>query len=208
VAIDNTANKLRINLARWNCFSLRITTEAVIEESLAFDLGIGRKRRFKTLYEGYTRSRIQHILALRFAGRDKESNQYGIRLTYETLEPEQFILRERPVETALKPSEAFSTLCKLEKALLVHCDCSFLYKRNDEHVTFLLPLKMDGEIYDEIRGIKFVKLQEDKILWENSVDLIDLDSMIHRVKFAQESKCSWDLPQELLRRARDISRKT
>ena len=71
-----------------------------------------------------------------------------------------------------------------------------------------MPIKFEGEIFDEVRGLKFVKLEQDKILWENSVDLVETDLMLHRVRFAQEGKCSLDLPRKLLLRARDISLRT
>jgi hypothetical protein len=204
----DVAGKLRINLTRWNCFSLRITTETTLEESTAKSIGIESKRRFKSLYEEYTRSGVSHTMTLRFARREGEQNQYGIRLVYEIEEPKELMLKRKVETTSPKPSEAFTQLCNLEGSFLFHCDCAFTYKRGDEGINFPLPIQIDDELFDEIRGVRFVKLEQNKILLENSLDLIEADLMMHRIKFAHEGKCSVDLPQRLLRQARRISRRT
>lgn len=202
------AGKLRINLARWNCFLLRITTEATLNESTAKSIGIDSRRRFKRLYEEYTRSGVSHTMILRFARREGEQNQYGIRLVYETEEPKELMPKLKVKITSPKPSEAFMQLCNLESSFLFRCDCALTYRRGDEGVNFPLPIQLDDELFDEIRGVRFVKLEQNKILLENSLDLVETDLMIHRIRFAHEGKCSVDLPQRLLRQARTISRKT
>ena len=204
----DSSSKLRINLARWKCFSFRITTEAIIEDSLAKDIGLDPKHKFKRFSEEYTRSNIRHIMTLRFARREKQLNSYAIRVIYETVEPEQLAPDIFWGRTPSRPSDIFLQLCNLETPLFLRCDCSFLYRREDKVVYFPLPLKFEGETYDEVRGIRFVKLEQNKVLWENSLDLIEPDRMIHRIKFAHESRCSIDLPQKLLRRAKDVSRRT
>lgn len=202
------ARKLRINLARWNCFSLRITTEATLEESSAESVGIDSRRRFKRLYEEYTRSGVVHTMTLRFARHEGYQHRYGIRLVYETEEAKESMPKLKVETTTIKPSEAFLQLCNLDTSLLFRCGCSFFYRRGDEGIQFVLPIKIDDEMFDEVRGLRFVKLQQDKILLENSVDLIETDLMIQRIKFAHEGKCSVDLPQRLLRQARRISLRT
>lgn len=202
------ASKLRINLARWNCFSLRITTEAMLEESTAKSISIDSRHRFKRLYEEYTRNGVNHTMTLRFARHEGYQDRYGIRLVYETEEPKALMPKLKVETTSPKPSEGFLQLCNLDTSLLFRCDCAFTYRRGDEGVNFPLPVKIDDELFDEIRGVRFVKLEKDKILLENSLDLVETDLMIHRIKFAHEGKCSLDLPQRLLRQARTISRRT
>lgn len=200
--------KLRINLARLNCFSLRITTEMTLTEDVSDLIGFHPKRKFIRFYEDYSRSGTLHSILLRFAKREKQTNQYGVRLVYETEETEKVSPVLKSASKTLKPSEVFLNLCRLEDAFLFHCDCSFLYTREDEEVNFALPVKIENGLFDEIRGVRFVKLQQDKILWENSIDLIETDVMVHRVRFTHEGKCSADLPQRLLRQAKAISRGT
>lgn len=204
----DVARKLRINLARWRCFSFRVTTEGTLEEDVAKLLGIAPKRRFARLYEEYTRGGVVHSMTLRFVRRMGQQNRYGIRLVYDTEEPKEGLPRLMGGATSLKPSDGFLELCKLEDSFVFHCDCSFLYSRGDEEGYFPLPIKIDHELFDEVRGIRFVKLQHDKILWENSLDLIETDLMVHRIKFVHEGKCSTDLPQKLLKQAKAISQKT
>lgn len=202
------ARKLRINLARLNCFSLRITTEVTLKEDVSDFIGIEPKRKFTRFYEEYSRSGTLHSILLRFVRREKQKNKYGLRLVYETEETEQVSSILRSVSKKLKPSEVFLNLCHTEDSFLFHCDCLFLYGREDEEVNFALPVKLEDGLFDEIRGVRFVKLQQDKILWENSIDLIETDVMTHRVRFTREGKCSADLPQRLLRQAKAISRDT
>lgn len=204
----DAATKLRINLAKSRCFSFRITTEATLGEEVAELLGIDPRRRFKTLYEQYTRGRIAHLMTLRFARHKDERNRYVIRVVYETEQPMEFVPRLRVEPTSPKPCEAFLQVCNLEIPLVFRCDCSFFYKREDKEIYFALPIKLEDELFDEIRGIRLVKLQQDKIMLENFVNLVEPGVMIHRIKFVHEGRCSADLPQRLLRRAKAISRNT
>lgn len=200
------AGRLRINLARWNCFSLRITTEATLTKDVCELIGLDPKRRFIRFYEQYSRSNTLHSMLLRFVRREKQENQYGIRLLYEAEETEQLSRILRTTSKTLKPSEVFVNLCHMEDSLFFRCDCSFIYK--GEETYFPLPIKLEDKLFDEIRGIRLVKLQQGKILLENFIDLVEPDVMIHRIKFVHEGRCSVDLPQRLLRRARTISLNT
>ena len=204
----DVARKLRINLARWKCFSFRVTTEATLVEDVTKLLGINPKRRFTSSYEEYTRSGIAHSMTLRFVRRIGQQNQYAIRVVYDAEEPKEGLPRLIGGTTSLKPSEGFLKLCDLEDSFLFRCDCSFSYKRGDKEVHFPLPIQLEDGLFDEIRGVRFVKLQQDKILWENSLDLIEIDLMVHRIRFAREGKFSMDLPQKLLKQAKAISRET
>lgn len=203
------ASKLRIDLARWNCLSFRITTEATLSDDIISFLGYTPKSsRFKAFYERYTRSNIEHFMVLRFSRRIREESLFAIRLIYDVLDtnnPRGII--GIPTSTT-KASDIFPHLCNLETDLLLRCDCLFSYAREDEKVPFFLPVEVDWEIFDEMRGVRLVKLEKERILWENSLNLVDNNTLTHRVKFAIDAKCSLDLPQKLLRRARDISRKT
>ncbi len=206
--LTNSVNKLRLDLAKLNCTSFRITTQANIEDSLAHDIGLEPKRRFTRLYEEYTRSRKRHAVSLRFAQQPGKKQRYAIRILYEMEEPQELgeWIEEEP--TSLKPTQAFLQLCNLKSNFLFRCDCSFYYRRDEKGIYFQLPIKIEGGIFDEVRGIRFVKLEKGNILLQNSVDLVENDLIIHRVRFAQEERCSLDLPQKLLMRARDISIRT
>ena len=204
----DVARKLRINLARWRCFSFRVTTEGTLGEDVAKLLGIASKRRFTRLYEEYTRSGVVHSMTMRFVRRMGQQNRYGIRVVYDTEEPKEGLSRLMGGATSLKPSEGFLELCNLEDSFVFRCDCSFSYRRGDKEVYFPLPIKIEDELFDEVRGVRFVKLQQDKILMENSLDLVETDVMVHRVRFAHEGKFSVDLPQKLLKQAKTISQKT
>ncbi len=204
----DVARKLRINLASGKCFSFRVTTDAVLGEDVTKLLDMDPKRRFTMFYEEYTRSGITHSMMLRFARHLRQQNRYAIRLVYETQEPKEVMPRSISETTSPKPSEQFIKICSLEDLFLFRCDCSFSYKRGDKEVHFPLPIEIEDELFDEIRGVRFVKLRQDKILMENFLDLIETDLMVHRVRFAHEGKFSVDLPQKLLKQAKSISRKT
>jgi len=150
-------------------------------------------------------------MTLRCVRHEGQQNRYGVRLIYETEEPEELVpklLRLKIKPTSPTPSEGFLQLCSQETSLLFRCTCSFLYRRGDEGIQFVLPIKIDDELFDEVRAIRFVKLQQDKILLENSLDLIEDDLMVHRIMFVHEGKCSVGLPQKLLKQARAISQRT
>ena len=204
----DSISKLKLNLNKFNCGEFRITTEVELEESLARDLGLDTKRKFKRLYEEYTRNHISHSISLRFARRENQTNRYAVRILYETVEPKELgdWFSEEP--TKLKPTEAFLELCKIDTTFFFRCDCLFYYRKGESDVYFQLPIKLDGDLFDEIRGVKLVKMEQNNILWQNSVDLIETNMMTHRVRFAQEGYCSLDLPLKLLMRARDISIRT
>lgn len=205
----DAARKLRIDLARWKCFAFRITTDATIGENFTKLLNMDPKRRFTRFYENYTRRGIQHIMILRFARHLRQQDRYAIRVAYETAEATEVMPRLMSYRMALKPSDQFIKLCELEGLFLFRCDCSFSYRRGDKEVYFPLPIQLEKDgLFDEIRGVRFVKLQQDKMLMENSLDLVETDLMVHRVRFAQESKFTMDLPQKLLKQAKDISKST
>lgn len=204
----DVARKLRIDLARWKCFSFRVTTDATLGDDVAKLLHMDPKRRFARFYEKYTRSGITHLMMLRFARHLRQQKRYVIRVVYETEEPKGVMPRFISETTSQKPSEQFLKLCGLEDSFLFRCDCSFSYRRGDKEVYFPLPVEIEDELFDEVRGVRFVKLQQDKILMENSLDLVETDVMVHRVRFAHEGKFSVDLPQKLLKQAKTISRKT
>ena len=204
----DSISKLRINLAKLKCFDFRITTQIVIEESLAHDLGLDTKSRYKRLYEEYTRNHISHSISLRFARGENQTNRYAVRILYETVEPKELGDWFSEELTKLKPTEAFLKLCKIDTTFFFRCDCLFYYRKGESDIYFQLPIKLDGDLFDEIRGVKFVKMEQNNILWQNSVDLIEPNMMTHRVRFAQEGYCSLDLPRRLLMRAREISIRT
>ena len=204
----DAARKLRINLASVKCFSFRVTTDATLGEDVAKLLDMDPKRRFTRFYEEYTRSGVTHSMMLRFARHLRQQNQYAIRVVYDTQEPKGLMPRLISETTSPKPSEQFIKICSLEDFFLFRCDCSFSYRRGDKEVYFPLPIEIEDGLFDEIRGVRFVKLQHDKILMENFLDLIETDLMVHRVRFAHEGKFSVDLPQKLLKQAKSISRKT
>lgn len=203
------ASKLRIDLARWNCLSFRITTEATLPEDIISFLGYTPKSsRFKVFYERYTRNNIEHFMILRISRRFRQQSLFAIRLIFDALDPNKpRSIIGIPTSTT-KASDIFLHLCNLETDLLLRCDCLFSYAREDNKVPFFLPVDVDWELFDEMRGVRLVKLENERILWENSLDIVDNNTLTHRVKFAIDAKCSLDLPQKLLRRARDISRKT
>jgi hypothetical protein len=208
---DEAATKLRINLARWNCFQFRITTEMTLSDDIVRTLGIDPKRRFHVLHEAYNRDQIAHSMTMRLVRLGEQQNRYGVRLVYETESPKEpgtglMVRQTKP--SSSKVSEIFLRLCRVESLLLFRCDCSFSYRREEKGIYFPLPIKIEDELFDEVRGIKLVKLQQDKILLENYVDLVEPNLMIHRVKFLHEGKCTIDLPQKLLRQARKISKST
>ncbi len=210
----NSLGKLRIDLTKSKCRSLRITFVATLTKDVAVNLGYSPKSsRFKTFYEQYTRNDTKHNTVLRIVRRLEQEDTYAIRLYYEVIDPVSKGLGTRigiPFRTKkdIKCSDAFSYLCNIKVDLLYRCDCIFSYAKEDDIVPFVLPVEAGNKIFDEIRGIRFVKLDNEKILWENSIDLPEIDRMTHRVKFAIDSKCNFDLPRTLLKRAREISRKT
>lgn len=206
--MQTEAQKLRINLSQWKCFALRITTDVTLEDDFIKLLALQPKNRFSRFYEEYVRAGVQHTLILRFARYLKQQNRYAISIAYGKVEASEDVPRPLSHKMEPKPSEQFLKLCSLRSVFLFRCDCSFSYSRSDEDVHFALPIKLEDELFDEIRGLRFAKIHKGKILMENSVDLVETDLMTHRVRFAQESSFTADLPQKLLKQAREISRKT
>lgn len=205
---ENTTSKLKINVSRWDCTQLQLTTDIALDNDVIVSLGIDKKRHFQTFYELYSRNHISHMMTLRFMQRKDEQSRFGIRLAYEIEEPVKQGGGFVRIASSPKASEVFQKLCRLDVTFSFHCSCTFLYKREDRKVSFILPFHVEDELFDEVRGLRFVKIEQEKILWENTLNLIDPNLMEHRIKFLHEGKCSEDLPQKLLNRAVTISLKT
>lgn len=203
----STANKLRINIAKWHCLSLRISTEATIEYRLARSLGIEPGRRFQRFYEEYSRNGVRHSILLRFASEVSQPDHYAMRLVlvYEMPEPDDVAVVDRKAKAKPKPTEVFLQLCNLETSFLFRCDCLFSHKRGQEGVQFPLPMKITGDAFTEIRGLRLVRTEQGKIVYEKSLDLVDSDTLTNRIKFVHEGRCSVELPLKLLQRAKQIS---
>lgn len=207
--VMNQLGRLRVDLIRSRCNLLRITFAKELSESIASDLGFTTgSSGFKSFYETYTRNDEKVVITLNINKRPLQDRFYAIRLSYEIL------IRATPrvhigiPSSRPKVSDAFARICD-EKQVLFRCECLFSYKREEDTVPFALPIELkDYKMFDEIRGMRLVKLENEKILWENSLDLPDIDTMTHRVKFAIDSKCNIDLPNLLLKRAKEISSKT
>lgn len=203
--------KFRLDLSRADCRSMRVTFKTALTEAIASNLGFSQeKSRFKSFFEEYTRNDIKHSIILRITKQTRQQDIYAIRLTYEIVDPAllEFGIRIGTPSKGRKVSDVFSYICNIKDALLFQCDCVFSYDRKDKFVPFVLPIKVDYQMFDELRGLRFVKLENEKIIWENSINIPNTDTMTHRVRFAIDSRCHLDLPKTLLTRAREISRKT
>lgn len=201
----------RLDLSRMECRSIRVTFETALTEDIASNLDFSQgSSRFKSFFEEYTRDDMKHSIILRITKRTKQQDIYAIRLIYEVVDPALFEFGIR-IGTPLKGrkvSDVFSYICSIKNDLLFQCDCIFSYNRKDKVVPFVLPIKVDYQMFDELRGLRFVKLENEKVIWENAINIPNIDTMTHRVKFAIDSRCHLDLPKILLTRAREISRKT
>src|SRR3990172_1608674 len=204
--VTNQLGKLRIDLVRSKCRALRLTFATAISEDTASNLGFTSKTsRFKSFYETYSRNEEQIVISLNVTKRIGEQETYAIRLSYQILGSDTM----RFPSKRSKVSDVFTYLCDEKRELLFRCECLFSYKREVETSLFTLPIDLqDYKMFDQLRGMRLVKLENEKILWENSIDLPDMDTMTHRVKFAVDSTCNLELPNLLHKRAKEISRKT
>jgi hypothetical protein len=189
-----------INLAQVKCNSLTFTSESGLNKTELETLGLKISGVLPvSYYYQYEHNNITHLMRLRLIP-NRTEQKVAVSFIYTTAEAAN--IPKAIIDRNPKALEYFVTLCESDKILLFKCISVFMHKRDDKDSFFMLPLRLPEQpssgSYDEIRGIRIVKLKDNKIVVENSFDLIEESTITQTVKFAYEAKFALDLPQTIL----------
>jgi hypothetical protein len=198
-----------VNLVKYKCQSLTVTTDSGIDKGSLESLGFSSLSRIPiSYYQLYKIEDKNHLMRIRILPRTS-TGAITISVIYHILEQGHipvFLTRGNRDPLA---SEQFTKLCQLDISLLFCCETVFLNKRDEEGVIIMLPMKFPAQPssipYDEIRGMRIVKIKDGRILIENNLDLVDDDTMSQKVKFAYEAKFTSDLPLTLLQESKKLT---
>lgn len=118
---------------------------------------------------------------------------------------------ERRPKKEPKVAQLIDILSNLKQEVAFDCSVTFQFSRR-EHVSpvFILPIRTSCAKtlpFDEIRGMRFVKLEGNKILYSVILDLTSEGALHQNIGFSYPSNFSMTLTDNILHKAIDISRK-
>ncbi len=106
-----------------------------------------------------------------------------------------------PVDDMLK------CLTALPNKMTFEVTANFRYAGGKFKSRMLLPIKLAQDDFDEVRGVRLVKLADGKNLYTLTIDRPSNKSIFHTVYFSYAGNVSEDLPQLILDEAVSISKR-
>lgn len=110
-----------------------------------------------------------------------------------------------------KVAQLIDILLNLKQKVAFDCSATFQFSRR-EHISpvVILPIRISRTKtlpFDEVRGLRFVKLEGNKILYSVILDLTPEGALHQNIGFSYPSNFSMTLADNILHEATDISRK-
>lgn len=135
----------------------------------------------------------------------ESKGDFRISFTY-TLGKAERLLKKVP-----KVGQLIDILSNLKREVAFDCSVTFQFgKREPASSVVVLPLRISRLAtipFDEVRGLRFVKLDGNKILYSVILDLTSEGVLRQNIVFSHSSNFSITLADNILRKATDISRK-
>jgi len=117
----------------------------------------------------------------------------------------------RPSKRAPKLGDLIDILSNLKQIVEFECEGIFQFRRREDTTSVVsLPLKISQSPiipFDEIRGLRFVKLEGSKIQYSVILDLTPDGTLYQNVGFSHSDEFSKNLADSILNKAVDISKK-
>ena len=198
----------RIDLTKYSAVSLEVHADFPLEDDL-FESGFGErlrasKGRFPLVYfTSYSRHKVAHSVSLIF-GLIEQTQQYHFHLFY-------YLPEGDPAPVQLPPiSEALTALGKSARPATMAVSASFDYPVERYASILRFPIRFNplkSTLYDEIQGMRLVKLAEEgRPQYSIVVDQpTDSDTIHHNVKFSFEQKISEQGIEQAFATAVDLS---
>lgn len=203
----------RLNLARFHAAGLSLRATSVVDVSAFQDwlsdyaVEDSDGTNLAVFYTAYRRSRTEHSCLASIVQVEPEAREYTFHLAYSTSKLMPFPPPEgtRPVVDILKAMASISAEHEF------FCRVSFEYPSEQYQSEVALPMRLDSGAalpFTEIRGMRFVKLHEDAVLYDAIIDHGGSgDTIDHAISFVYVAGFELALPGRALVAARDISKK-
>lgn len=118
---------------------------------------------------------------------------------------------ERLAKKLPKVEQLIDIFSNLQQEVTFNCSVSFRFgKRERMSPMFLLPMRISRSAtipFDEVRGMRLVKLEDNKILYSVILDLTSEGTLQQNIGFPYLRNFSRTLADDILHNATDISRK-
>ena len=137
----------------------------------------------------------------------KSGNKYAIIISYSLESPLYGLLFDKE---RYKPMEKlFDCLTEIDKEIIFDVKAFFSYSDSKYTTTIVnLPIKLENNDYfDEIRGVRFTKSQDDKIAYSVTVDRPGNKNIFTNLFFQYVGKMDKELPKNIIKYSNEISRR-
>jgi hypothetical protein len=197
-----------VDLAKEKCQSFTFTVDPGPKRSVIEKIGLKPPARIPvSFYQMYEKETKKHLMRVRLVPKMKADGDITVSVIYSVIENTHVPMFLRQVTGNTPALEQFAKLCLSDMNFLFRCEAIFVKKR-DENEFFPLPIKFPTQTatfsFDEVRGMRLVKVKDGKILIENYIDLVDDSTISQTVKFVYESKFMYDLPLTLLQESKKL----
>ena len=197
---------LNVQSCRHLLFTSRISLDdSILEEiQVSFDVNLSAKRRWRIL-ERVALDRSVEYVQVQFEKQPGNESNCEVGFHYDA---EMRTRRARTTQAEYpKATEILSILSSLSQP--AEFDCEALFAHPPPSAQNLFPmrtqeLERNGGAFDEIRGITLVKLEQDEVLYNVTLQSLDLQELLLDVSFNHVSTFSDSLPREVLRKASNI----
>jgi hypothetical protein len=118
---------------------------------------------------------------------------------------------ERLPKKLPKVEQLIDVLSNIRQEATFNCSVTFQFgKREPASSVVVLPIRISRSAtipFDEVRGIRLVKLEDNKILYSVILDLTSEGALHQNIGFSHSANFSRTLVDDILHKATDISRK-
>jgi len=198
---------MELNLIASNCTLVRIVSECELNQSISTKIKEcaalppeGAKEGIQFSHE-YKADNVKHaVIGFLFEG-DKP-NLYIIAIHYK----KRRLLKKEKKET--KPiSILLDCLKELPSDLTFSCTLRFEYPSSKFSSILPLPMKLGGDLFDEIRGFRLVKHKKKQISYDAIIDRPSNRKIYHNISFDHAGKFNIELPKSIFDKGNEISKK-
>ncbi len=198
---------MNINLASFRCSLLRITTKCEIEQNLLEKIKKCSnlpedeiKNRGVTFGNVYLVNKKKHTV-IGFIEEQSKKNKCYFGVLYQTGSLIKKTDEIKPI------SDLLSCLSELKNNYKFECQARFEYPPSKYGSKIPLPLKTEGFLLDEIRGLRGTKLKNKESVFDIIIERPDNKKIYHSIYFDHKGKFSLKLPKNILDIAIEESKK-
>lgn len=150
----------------------------------------------------YSRNKVRHAVFGQVPGLHEADTPQHLRIEY------QAATMWKPAKGLHSFSKLFATLRSVSDELTFLCFATFTYSWKTYEPLLTLPMKIEkseGLPFDEIRGFRFARVRDHKIVYSTIVDRPTNEDIAHQISFTYSGRFTPQVPGEILARAIEIS---